>query len=73
MYNLINSIKDPATQNNLINAASYLMDNLMEITEQRLLYYANPENYKEIEKSVRSVKKLRKHTNVSIVNFYKAQ
>ncbi len=63
-------IEDEETKENLITAATYLLDNGIELDEKNLIYYATPENYRSIKKEVKSLKKLRKDTNTEIIRFY---
>jgi hypothetical protein len=70
LFLLLSKIAEDETKENLITAASYLLENNIELNESNLLHYANPENYKKIQKELKSIKKIRKNTNTSIINFY---
>ena len=42
----------------------------MDLNENNLLFYCDAENYKLIKKDIKSVKKIRKNTNLDIIKFY---
>jgi hypothetical protein len=70
LYLLLNKIEDDETKENLIVAASYIIENGVELNEVNLLHYAQPKNFKSIQKEIKSIKKIRKATNTSIIKFY---
>ncbi len=48
----------------------YLAENNMNLNEQTIMYYLAPENFRNIKKDLKSIKKIRKNTNIAILNFY---
>jgi len=70
IWEILQSIEEDETKENLITAASYLVENKIPVTKENLIHYASVENFKSIKKDVKSVKKIRKNTNNSIISFY---
>jgi hypothetical protein len=70
LYLLLNKIEDEDTKENIIVAASYILENNVPLNEANLLYYAEPKKFKTIQKEIKSIKKLRKNTNTSIIRYY---
>lgn len=70
IFELISKIECEETKENLITVASYLSENNLELTEENIIFYAGPENFRFLKKDVKSIKKIRKTTNTSIVSFY---
>jgi len=48
----------------------YLAENNLNLNEETICFYLEPENFKKIKKDLKSIKKIRKNTNLSIINFY---
>jgi ERCC4-type nuclease len=70
IFEIVSKIDCEETKENLITVASYLSENNLELTEDNIINYARPENFKFLKKEVKSVKKIRKTTNTSIISFY---
>jgi ERCC4-type nuclease len=70
IYCLLDNISCEETKENLINVASFLIESNLPLSEENLLHYSSPHNFKSIKKQIKSVKKIRKNTNSSIINFY---
>ncbi len=70
LFEIMKQIDDPEMKENLIIAGSYLYESELDVDQESILLYANPENFKTLKKEIKSVKKIRKTTGDSILNFY---
>lgn len=72
LYDILKKCDEDPTlvKENIINVASYLIENGCEINEVTLLKHIKEENLSKIKKGLKSAKKIRKTANEMIIQFY---
>ncbi len=69
-HRLLNKIKDEDQRANLIDCVVYMADNNTEITDENIIHHLHPINFSKIKKNLKSIRKIRKNTNNSIIKFF---
>jgi len=69
-YRLLKKIDNEDKKANLIDCMIYLAENKMDFNDDTILDLLESKNFRKIKKELKSIKKIRKNTNNSIINFY---
>lgn len=63
-------IDDEDKKANLIDVMIYLAENNIDLSDRSIIFHLEPQNFLKIKKELKSIRKIRKNTNYSIINFY---